>query len=387
MPRRSNTPKNKKNPPKKQKQKKNKAQMHQLPGVGLSHCAMKYALAIANPWDPMAEGACVPRHPSRPSQKIRAFMRATVTIGKNGFGFCYYSPTTANDSTVLRYSTSLYTGSTIETVSIGTVGTESVNLTSNPYNTAQLTPSSLAQPPFVSGRIVAAAISWQYTGTVSDMGGLTYSLVHPEHSNLNLDAGQINGYAETQIIRVDNKRHWCGISAIDEREIMYSEPNDRGAINDVISLIYPYSNAEFYQADSGTTGGAPIAIWFTGKAGNTFQVEMVQHEEFIGRLTQAALTPSHSDAVGFEVVSNAAARLPALLQSNPTATRQNLMSRALQTVAREMAPVVRLGAEQFITAGARAAAGAAFGYITGGPTGAVYGGALGVSSGQLRITG
>lgn len=388
-------PKNKQSKKNQNNNKQNNSQRKRKPkparsstpaGVGISHCAMKYALAISDPWNNMARGACIPRHPSRPSQKITAFQRITVTIGSGGFGYVLYSPTLANDVYYLYYSGSTYAGA-IATVSSATVGNNSVAFPTLPYSKTNFIVAASSTSPSVAGRIVSANLSWQYTGTVSDMGGLTYALCHPDHNNLNSEAAGLTSYAETEVIRNDSRRHWVGASSLDDEEVAYSEGHSStGAAHTDVAVLYPYSNREAHNTTDTSVGGSPIAVWFTGKAGNTFEVEILQHMEFIGAKTQSMLTPTHSDSVGFEVVQNAASRLPQMIQANPGTSRKSLMSQALNIIGSEMAPVARLGFKQLVGTAARGIAGAAMGYITGGPAGAVYGGALGVQSGGLMIT-
>lgn len=385
--------KNKRNQKQKQPKEKRSKRLNKSPqmvssGVGLSHCAMKYALAIADPWNIDARGACIPRHPSRPSQKVTSFTRFTVTIGTNGLGFVNVMPCLANDERIAYASTSTFAATTFSSVTSTTTGVSSYLMTNLPYPQSNFVSTGATISPNTAGRIVSFGVSWQYTGTVSNMGGLAYALVHPDHNNLNDDAAGIPNYAETQIIRNDNKRHWLGASSLDDVECSYSEGHtSNGAVRVKGGTVYPYSNGEFHNTvDGNSVGGAPMAVWFTGAAGNTFEVELIGHYEFVGKATQAVLSPSHSDSVGFEVVQNAAARLPSMSQTNPTAPRKSLMSQALQTVGRELAPVVRLGAKQLIGTAARGLAGAAMGFIAGGPTGAVYGSALGVQSGALMLT-
>lgn len=384
--------KNKRNnrPPKNKRNPSSRVKQMVSPGPTLSHCAMKYALAIADPWHPDAEGACVPRHPSRPSYKVRGFSRATVTIGTAGAGFAMFSPTVANDATVLTYSTSSYTGALFSDTVVGgtTTGASQASMSNLPFAKADLVPSSsgsVAATPPINARMVSAALSWQYTGTVGNMGGLTYALVHPDHSNLCTISSTIASFAETDVSRVDNKRHWCGLSGIDDEECNYSNHHSSGTARTQVAICYPFSNNEAIDATNTTIGGAPVVVWFTGVAGNTFEVELVTHLEYTGSKAQAAVTPSHADSVGFEIVQSASSKLPSLIQAHPTKSRSSLMSDALHSVGRELAPVVRLGAQQLVSSGARAIAGAAFGFLAGGPAGAVYGGALGVSTGQLLL--
>jgi hypothetical protein len=355
--------------------------------VALSHCAAKYATAIGDPWSPFAEGACVPRHPSRPSHKVRGFARFTVTIGTGGVGYALFSPCLSNDYNAIYYSGSSYAGTLVNTAITNlTTGNNIGKITTLPYGAATLQPSDKYTPPSLAGRIVSAAISWQYTGTVSNMGGVVYALVEPNHSNVNqIGDNKVGTYAECLTMRVDNKRHWVGISAIDDSEINYPEPDYNGTVSSNLSVNYPYSNGQSLGSSDAAVGGAPIGLYFTGTAGNTFQVEVVEHVEYVGITAQSSITPTHSDARGFEIVQNASARIPALQQEKPEATRPTLMSAALRMVGRELAPVVPLLGKTALRIGAEAVTGAVAGGMMYGPGGILSGAALGGARGALRI--
>jgi len=356
----------------------------------LSHCAMKYATAIADPWSPAAEGACIPRHPSRPSMKVRGFGRFTATVGTNGYGFAYLTPCLANDKTGIIFSSSTYAGTLGSYVSVDGTGVVGANLSGLPFSSTQLTPNNTITGPTVAGRIVSMAMSWQYTGTVSKMGGLTYALCTPDHANINcIGSSNIEAFAETQIIRCDSQRHWLGISSLNDDELNYVEANYRGgSSNSVVEMVYPYSVNERF--GSGTNndaiGGAPCGIWFSGEPGNTFLIELVGHYEYVGQAAQYSLTPTHADSVGFEIVQAASQRLGGLSQAYPRATRPALMSTALTDVGRELAPVVGLAGRSLLHIGTRAIAGAAMGFARFGAAGMLTGAALGTASGALQLT-
>ncbi len=360
------------------------------PPVTLSHCAMKYATAIADPWSPQAEGACIPRHPARNSMKIRGFARFKVTVGTNGIGFCYLTPCSSNGGACVVYSTGTYAGTDANaTITGSTTGVAKGTLSTLPFAGSKFVPASVYDPPEVAGRIVSCAMSWQYTGTVSDMGGVVYALVTPDHSNTNgIGTNNIGAFAETQVTRVDSRRHWIGLSGIDDRELNYPDPVDDATVSSQNEVTYPFSNGDTFSSDNAdaSVGGAPACIWIQGKAGITFQIEVVQHVEYVGVLAQHALTPTHSDAVGFEVVANAAARLPALAQSKPNASRPSLMKEALTEIGHELRPVAAIAGKGLLQIAGNAIAGAALGVAKYGMAGMLTGGALGAASGALRLT-
>jgi len=358
--------------------------------VTLSHCAMKYATAIADPWSSEAEGACIPRHPSRNSMKVRGFGRFKMTIGTGGVGFAYLIPNVSNDTASIVYSTSAYAGTDANVnIQSTTTGVTVGNLSSLPFGYTTFQPVDKYTPATNAGRIVSCALSWQYTGTVSDMGGVCYALVHPDHSNTNnIGTNKIGAFAETQVTRVDNKRNWIGLSSIDDTETNYPLPVDNASVTPIMEVVCPYSNGDIFSSLAGDAnlGGAPACIWIQGKAGITFQIEIVTHIEYIGAGAQYALTPTHSDAVGFEIVSNASARLPSKAQSNPTASRPSLMQAALREVGNELRPVAAVVGSSLLRIGSSAIAGAAMGAAKYGMPGLFTGASLGAAQGALRLT-
>ena len=73
-----------------------------------------------------------------------------------------------------------------------------------------------------------------------------------------------------------------------------------------IAVLYPYSGMQRANNAESTVGAAILGFIVTGAVGNTFEVEYVQHVEYIGRNTNSFQTPSHADAQGFSNVTAAA---------------------------------------------------------------------------------
>lgn len=363
-----------------------------MPSATLSHCALKYATAISDPWSPEAEGACIPRHPSRPSLKVKGFGRFKMTIGSGGVGFAYLVPNTSNDTPCIVYSNAAYTGTNANVGVIAqgasaTVGVSVGSLSGLPFGYTKFLPTATA-PPAISGRVVASALSWQYTGTVSNMGGVSYALVHPEHGNTNnIGTDSIGTYAETQVMRVDAKRHWLAVSGQDDHEFSYPEINMQQTVEPYCQLLCPLSNGQTFSSNASDVnlGGAPAAIWIQGTSGNTFEVVVVMHIEYVGSGAQYGLTPTHSDSNGFEIVQTAAARIPALAQQKPTASRPSLMTEALKSIGHELSPVVQLAGKGLMRTAGQAIAGGIYGGLRYGVPGIVTGAALGAANGALMI--
>lgn len=305
--------------------------------IALSECAQKYAIAISAPWDPRAEGACIPRHPSRPSQKVKTFARFTMTIGTGGVGFVHVIPSLAANAVNAVYTSSTYAGTTIGGVSTATTGISTYG-NNSPYQLTAFSASGSGAPN-IQGRVVSVGMSIQYTGTKLNEGGLYYMLVDPNHQNCNrfTSLADIGAFAEALTIRVDDSKQWLLTSSIENKELEYYNSNTNAAIT-ALDAVFPYSQGIEFSGPDTTLGGSPMMVAVTGTAGNTFQVEIVQHVEFVGYGCQAAVTPTHGDSRGFELVAAASARLPALRASNPRQSPLALMGSAVRDVALSLSP-------------------------------------------------
>lgn len=418
--------------------------------LGLSHCALKYALAISDPWHKDAQGACVPRHPSRPSQKITEFSRFQITVGGGtnvnaSVGAIYILPSLANDSPAILYADNITQLGALPTATqIQALVPFMKAITPNsPYNSSQLTTTlGSSAGPAAQGRIVSSGVSIQYMGSELNMGGIYSMYVSPNHDNMaSYNGAALASYDETLIERITTKRQWLVTSGLDETELVYnlSTAIDTTGTTLVTPLVYPFSNGQVFSGAvltsqwsgtlgtaltststtvsltgvvgtipgsgsvlylnnagaasvgtpttlaytgatqsgstatltivSGTVGAIPVGVPFSSVGaigfgtsapacipggapmviyvqpavtdkGNVFEVEYVQHVEYIGPITSALHTPTHSDSRGFEVVSTAANRIPSARVESPETPIARLMFNELRQVMAEAAPVV-----------------------------------------------
>lgn len=316
--------------------------------LGLSACVLKYATAISDPWSPDAEGVCIPTFPSRASMKITSFARFTVTIGTNGVGFAMVSPCLANDINAVWYSSATYAGTaanapSVTATTIGNGTTPASAITNNPFTSSQMTAGSETSTPSVMGRVVSVGVSVQYTGTKLNEGGLIYGLVTPNHGSTNsLNVPLLAAYREAYVQTSSSRKHWFSMAGQSNREVQY--PDYGGTItNDDIGAKYPFSNGQQLDPTQGSSGAPPFLVFMTGEVGNTFEVEIVQHSEYVGSATQASLTPSHSDATGFQVVNTAAALVQQKATQKPGAPKPSLMREAITETLRALRPVAEFG--------------------------------------------
>lgn len=312
--------------------------------LGLSECVLKYATAISDPWSPLAEGVCIPTFPSRASLKSTTFTRFTVSIGTGNVGWVAICPTLCNDQVCGFASTSTYAGGVgvapgINSTTIAGSTLSQIVMSNNPFTTAQLTLASDTVQPTVSGRIVSVGVSVQYTGTKLNEGGLLYGLVHPNHGGIHsYTISQIAAFREACVCTTGSKKHWFTMAGQSEQEVQYPSFQLAQA-SDTLNALFPFSNGQYIDPTIQTIGGCPLMIYFTGTAANTFEVEIVQHAEYIGSAASNMATPSHSDAVGFQVVNTAAALVQQKATQKPGASRPSIMREAIAETLHSLRPV------------------------------------------------
>lgn len=267
--------------------------------MALSHCAQKYARAIADPFNPVSVGACVPVYPAPPSYKVTAHQRVfTVTVGSMGIGCCRFNPTPYADKLCIAGTTSAFDGTTLEDFVANS------EWTSAGFSTLPFTSSDNVQ-----ARVVSACLRVTYTGTSLDLSGMFVSMVDPDHNmiptNLDLTAASALPYA-----RVENtKRRMNNLSPV-----FGVKPHE----TDYLATTWPLSG---YSGSTNADGmnRSPCAFIVSGVPGTTFNVELIQHVEYIGRPAVAGLTKSHTDSRGFEMVQQAGSQLASYLASSATA--------------------------------------------------------------------
>lgn len=332
--------------PRKQKKSGNRGTRNTSSESGLpplSECAAKYAIAIADPWNPAAEGACVPTHPSRPSQKHTAYRKGTVVIGANGFGFVTAAPCLANDQPAIWHSNSDTFIGSVASVSVDSpaTGVGQASLSMLPYAGSDLIDVSVGrfQIP-VAGRVVSASLTLEYTGTELDRAGSVVCFVDPAHSSVaGLNYGDIESRRESSYETSGQSRSKCtvSVSGLNTPELQYPEIDflEMNNLQAQLSMMWPYSEPLSTSGTSDPFIGAPMMIiWVTGVKGSTWHYEYIQHSEFIGTKTEAMSTHNVTDARGFELVSSAANLIPQLKKANPRVNLRKIMRKALMTAAK-----------------------------------------------------
>jgi hypothetical protein len=332
--------------------------------VQLSKCALKYALAIASPFNVAARGACIPTVPAPESFKTTGFIRGTAFIGTAGVGYILVAPCLAKDMPALFCTNALYTGtSTLILSATNTLvpGIVPLNVSGTPFISSNFVGGNDGQPN-VSGRCVSAGLSVQYVGTLMNTSGVVYALRDPSHNNVSLTAtGGITG-ASAQSLGLRNEASVCPFTSekctvvdfsADMAETGYPLPNQALSFpRNATHSIYPYCNAnDSYGLTSGvafgtysvtglTVGAATSIILFTGVPGSAVQFEYVQHCEYIGPGAASLVSSSESDLPGLSKVLGAAETIVERSNAQPKATRWGLMRDSLAEIARATAPVV-----------------------------------------------
>jgi len=293
----------------------------------LSQCALKFALALVNPWDPGAMGVCNPAGKETFTMPAHSVQRFSVTTGTGGTAFVQVSPCLANDYPNVWYSgpnfalsaTQILTGNNAYTT--GVLPGEATTL---PFNSSQLANQSVLDSPLVTGRIVSVGVRLTYSGTTLNEGGFMYALHDPNHMNTSgAAASDIGSYVEAQVAPVSRKPLTLTIYPItDVEDQMAFQAPYAGNSNTSTNTLYPlgqvdvafnttYKGTTAYAINDGPLGStvavaAPIAcIVINSTAGNTFECEIITHVEYSGQLSQYMSRRAHTDFQGAITVKNA----------------------------------------------------------------------------------
>lgn len=315
----------------------------------LPACTLKYALAVSDPFDPAARGACVPTS-ANPTQKVHAFIRTDVTIGTLGIGWILITPSLANDTPSIYTTQSGYTGQVCNVLSANNTLNVGVSRQTHngPYSAASFVVNN-AVTNNVYGRIVSAGCRIQYTGTTLNESGLFYCLQEPDHNSVaGASVTDISRYDSADIHAVSRDPCMINTYANDDQETQLVE-----ATSTTLNAVYPFCQARsgfnigfngtgnFTDTVSGVSVGAPVSvIMFTGVTGQTFHVEYIAHMEYAGPAASALTTAVDSDPAGTFKVITAAKTIPEKKLDRPKLSNWTAMYEALGEIAHKAAPIV-----------------------------------------------
>jgi len=178
---------------------------------------------------------------------------------------------------------------------------------------------------------------------------LDRSSLSPQHD----DVASIYSYSnllaqDTAIFRHTNKAKLEIVSSpITENEFSYTSSGS------AIANIFPYSGSNIAGTStnpvtvSSVNQGAPIACFMINQpvqsVGQSFNVEIVQHVEYVGKSTASFHTPTDSDVVGADRISAAATQVDARRAANPSMSVWSAMLQETQKIYRESDLRVPLG--------------------------------------------
>jgi hypothetical protein len=280
-----------------------------------------------------------------------------MQLGTAGYGFVTISPSLANDIPFGYTTSSTFTGTTASPLTANNVYATGVtrNFMSNiPYTTLQLLTGSNNGGNVVSGRIVSCGLRITYTGTTLDQSGVYYVYTSPTHENVLATSNTISSVssqADVDICGIGRKPCTSRIFSVSPSETAYSMTGTEPVFTNPVIYTYPYSTNDNTQNGGFLDGaglpsvgftlyvGSPVCVVHaTGKPGSSFLIEYIQHMEYAGLATAANATVSDADQRGFEVVTAAAQRLPAIIQSTQKSPGSAMMT-ALAEVASALKPI------------------------------------------------
>lgn len=343
--------------PKNKKKKKSNSQK----SIKMSSCANHYALAVSNPFHPQAVGACIPTFPARRSQKVAAKTIVNVAIGSAGYGWIAIAPTTVANSYCVYHTVSAFTGDSIVCNGVGQVAI--VALSGLPYLSTDVWTTGTIHSAAVSGRIVSVGMRSVYTGTNLNMGGMQAAFSHPNHDSIvGWTYSTFTAQKECINLPVSRKPLMITCSAVDPEETTYLDSNMMNMManseNDAKRQLYfPFSQGQKADPAWNVEGAPVMGIFYTGTPGNSFQVEIIEHVEYVGTPTNSSSTISHADIDGMSKVTNATGESWAIRGANPNITQQEAFASSLFRTLRDNQDV--------IIPVARAAANAGISYLRG----------------------
>jgi hypothetical protein len=318
--------------------------------VSLSPCAIRYALAVSDPFHPQAKKACVPVYPSPPSLKTSAVTRFNMSIGTAGVGFATFAPVLSSDSVTSFYTTTAFTGTAIlplsatDTLTTGVV-TAALPL---PFNTAGLLPTTGSFS--VSGRVVSYGVRATYIGTTLNESGTLYCYTAPAHDNIipyGSSTASLGAVLDTVVTAVNRESCELSIFATGNTETAYATepPADSSAAN--TSYVYPFCqgrtsmNSTFTITGTGSVKvGSPCScIMATGVAGSSFLIELITHVEYTGPSAIMLATTTDADVRGFEIVQAAANQMALRKIENPKKTPWQHILDGIKETAHALKPV------------------------------------------------
>lgn len=310
------------------------------PALKLTECAAKYAVAIIDPWDKLAMGACVPMAPARPTMKVCGFLRGIVHIGTAGIGFIAASPCIANNIACVYHSASSFAGSTIEATTFAILGVVHNAISNLPFTRTNLVDGGASNVPIALGRIVSAGLSLRYIGTEYNRGGRVMCYSEPTHESINTYTTSVMGAkleSEFSTPGPNRNKCWITTNGIDSEELEFPDvANFMSGNEQNLRLCYPLSRGEKVSNNTGddTHGAVIMGALISGLPGDVYEYEYIQHCEYTGSACQSRLTPNFADPDGTAMIQTAAARSK-LAKASSSRSLKQVFKQELLSVAKE----------------------------------------------------
>jgi hypothetical protein len=300
--------------------------------VRLPACALKLAVAIADPFHPSVAGVCLPTLPAIASFKNTTYVRGTCAIGTNGIGFVAVTPCLAWNTPTAYYTDATFTGLNAALLTDNNTLVTGVNRASSnsPFACNVYYAGSDTKLADARGRIVSVGLSTQYVGTLMNTSGLRYMYRSPLHQAANYDLATNTAATPTTlstmrdcvIVANDGARTFSADFPVGVGETDYSllAPYTTAGVaaSSYTQSVYPYSQGSsqminpastnfFYDNVNAVNVGVPTMLhMFTGVAGSSVYFEIVQHFEVVGVVASMAYTPSDGAPEAMQQVLNAA---------------------------------------------------------------------------------
>lgn len=289
----------------------------------MSECAVRYALAIEQPFSPKAYGACVPSSNSRKSAKFHNMVRTVVSSGNTGnfagqIGI-WFVPCLAYDMPVAWTFSDPSGGYDLSVISfanlwadawslLGCLGAPTTPYTyadlyaaykqgvtgkfdivaaklrpiyisnyTNPVSAADLVPgSSAGSQPAKHARMVSYGIRVGNISQSAIIGGQIAAFVHPTHDSVYANSyTDYSANPECRITALNKTAYSMSVYALTEAEREYSLENSITRISSIQSdesltceACYPFCAGALPAVESGTPGtymfgntfGAPVGF-------------------------------------------------------------------------------------------------------------------------------
>lgn len=289
-------------------------------------CDAKYALAIVDPFHPLADGACIPKMPARSSFKTSGRLFGTFsTTAAEGTAYIVAKPCLAKDLDQVVHSTSSATTDKFlsENATIAVGKAIALPVDELPLTYSAMVTSAEYASPFAKGRIVSAGLRIRYIGKSDEMNGVIYAYSSPAHNSIeHMDVNALRRQGTCR--RIPVSRAWTTVTAsgVTDQELNYSRDRNPfyqavdGGGTDLIDRDNIIRNVCYPLSDGGRVGpldgtdetlndqkGSPImGFWVvcqSNDAGNpsnaapaVFEYEYIVHVEYAYREEHQLETPN-----------------------------------------------------------------------------------------------